>query len=184
MSSDDFIKAVKVLIDRLGKETAKGFWLWSVFKGMDFVTTQALMPLVQKVMRGQEPTSQEIEQMRQLLNQITQRQQLTQPPSQIDYDELARRVAEILMQQQTAQRQYAPQPQPSGHQPEPERRYWEERRRYLQQDLDRYRNILADLERQYYLELDATKREELKRRIDEVRQKIQEIEVELSRPVY
>ena len=178
VSSDEVTKAVKILLEKLGAEAAKGLIYWATFKGADAISMH-IASLVQKYMTGQSPSPQEIEQLKQLL--------MKQQTPQLNTDELARIIAEKIQQQMSKPvtpqppAPYPPQqyPHTAGYPP-----YLEERRRRLSEDLSRYRNILAELEAQYYKEFDEAKRQEIKRRIEELRDKIARIETELAAPIY
>ncbi|MGB9705516.1 MAG: hypothetical protein ACPL3C_08700 [Pyrobaculum sp.] len=85
-------EALAILLRQLGTEAAKGLVYWLTGRTVD-ATVGALLA---KAARGQTLTPQEIEQLRYLLIQ-----QAAQAPAQpqINIDELAAKVAEVLRRQ-------------------------------------------------------------------------------------
>lgn len=85
MVGDAIIEALKVLMRTLGTEASKGLVYWMAAKSVDAAVSSALSKLI----RGQQLTDLELEQLRAVLAQAAQ-------PQQIDVNQLARQVAEIL----------------------------------------------------------------------------------------
>lgn len=182
-SGDKVYDAVVTLLRALGAEAARGVVYWSVSSAMQ----NLLAPAVKKLLMGLDLSPTEIERIRQQLLLQTQimQQQTTQ---QMSIDQLARLVAEQLkpmLTQQAAAQQY-PQPQQSYQPPQyppvaPIQRD-DFRRRELERDLDHYKSLYRDLEKQYYTEFDPQRREALAQRMRELKEKIAEIEARLATP--
>ncbi len=85
MASEALIEALKTLIKALGAEASKGLVYWVVARGAEATVSNALS----KLARGQQLTAAELEQLRAVLARAAQ-------PQQIDVEQLARQVAEIL----------------------------------------------------------------------------------------
>jgi len=85
VGGDVIIEALKVLMRTLGAEASKGLFYWMATKSVDAAVSSALSKLI----REQQLTALELEQLRAVLPQAAQ-------PQQIDVDQLARQVAEIL----------------------------------------------------------------------------------------
>jgi hypothetical protein len=85
MASEALIEALKTLIKALGAEASKGLVYWVAARGAEVAVSNALS----KLARGQQLTAAELEQLRAVLARAAQ-------PQQIDVEQLARQVAEIL----------------------------------------------------------------------------------------
>jgi predicted Zn-dependent peptidase len=85
MASEALIEALKTLIKALGAEASKGLVYWVAARGAEAMVSNALS----KLARGQQLTAAELEQLRAVLARAAQLQQ-------IDVEQLARQVAEIL----------------------------------------------------------------------------------------
>jgi hypothetical protein len=85
MASEALIEALKTLIKALGAEASKGLVYWVAARAAEATVSNALS----KLARGQQLTAAELEQLRAVLARAAQ-------PPQIDVEQLARQVAEIL----------------------------------------------------------------------------------------
>jgi glucuronate isomerase len=85
MAGEALVEALKTLMTALGAEASKGLVYWMAAKTADTAVSNALNKLV----RGQQLTAAELEQLRAALAQAAQ-------PQQVDVNQLARQVAEIL----------------------------------------------------------------------------------------
>jgi len=88
MAGEALVEALKTLMKALGAEASKGLVYWLAAKSVDTAVSSAM----NKIIRGQQLTATELEQLRIALAQAAQPQQL----QQIDINQLARQVAEIL----------------------------------------------------------------------------------------
>jgi len=182
MSQQDITQALSVLLKAIGGEAAKGFLYWAVFKTGDNIITPLIAKAIQSLQQGRQLSPAEIEQLQKLLQQAAQQAPQQQ---QLDINLLATLVAERLRQSTpqfaSPQQQYAPQqpyapPQPYRHPYEAE---------YIRSAQERLRTLeetYRELERQYYLELDETRRNVIKQRLEELRREIDSLRLRIQQP--
>ncbi|MGC8584231.1 MAG: hypothetical protein ACP5MH_10995 [Thermoproteus sp.] len=149
-----------------------------------------VVPAIRKLLMGQQLSPSEIDTLREaLLAQArAQQQQMSQ---QADMDRLAQLVAEKL---RSGGLTLQPQPQPAAPQypqtyaaPAPPAQYHgtanpviETRRQFIRQELENLKRIELDLQSMYYREFDESKRMQISQRLNEVRQRIVELESQLA----